>query len=247
VSVLFSDVVDSTALIERLGSHAADIILRRFFGEAEEVVNRYGGSVQGRLGDEVMAFFGVPRLYGDDALRAVRAALELREAISRLNSELRSDWSTELRLRTAVHTDSLEVPEGSSVRVEIVTPLTTGGKRLQTAAEAEEILISQATYRLVRDVVRAEPIGPLRLKGIEAPMPALRVLGLRAHIPTSATPLIGRGQELALLSWMYDWAVSQQHCYLVYVLVLQPQFLGSGVSSLVVASAGASLMAAPPG
>ncbi len=189
VSVLFSDVVDSTALIERL----------------------------------------------------------LREAISRLNSELRSDWSTELRLRTAVHTDSLEVPEGSSVRVEIVTPLTTGGKRLQTAAEAEEILISQATYRLVRDVVRAEPIGPLRLKGIEAPMPALRVLGLRAHIPTSATPLIGRGQELALLSWMYDWAVSQQHCYLVYVLVLQPQFLGSGVSSLVVASAGASLMAAPPG
>jgi class 3 adenylate cyclase/tetratricopeptide (TPR) repeat protein len=218
VSVLFADVADSTSLIEQLGANAAEVILNRFFHEADKVVNRYGGVLQNRIGDEVMALFGVPRPFGDDALRAVLAALDLHEAIATLNPQLRSEWRVELGLRTAVHTDSLEVAEVMPVRVEVITPLTTIGKRLQTAAQAGETLISQATHRLVRDVVRADPIGPIYLKGIEAPLHALRVVGLRARIPTSATPLIGRGQELSLLSWAYDWVVSQKACYLVYVL-----------------------------
>jgi class 3 adenylate cyclase len=216
-SVLFTDVADSTSLIEELDANAAEIILNRFFQESEKAVTRYGGVLQNRIGDEVMALFGVPRPFGDDALRAVLAALDLHEAIATLNTQLRSDYRVELRLRTAVHTGSLEVAEVSPVRVEVVTPLTTLGKRLQAVAQPGQTLISQATYQLVRDVVRADPIGPVQLKGIKGPLQALRVVGLRARIPT-ATPMIGRGQELALLTWAYDWVVSQKRCYLVHVL-----------------------------
>src|SRR6266496_2604816 len=217
VSVVFTDVADSTSLIEGLGANAAEAILNRFFHEADKVVSRYGGVLQNRIGDEVMALFGVPRPFGDDALRAVLAALDLHEAIATLNTQLRSDYGVELRLRTAVHTDLLEVAEVSPVRVEVITPLTTLGKRLQAVAQPGQTLISQATYQLVRDVVRAEPIGPVQLKGIKGPLQALRVVGLRARIPT-ATPMIGRGQELDLLTWAYDWVVSQKRCYLVHVL-----------------------------
>jgi len=216
-SVLFTDLADSTSLIEELDANVAEIILNRFFQEAEKAVSRYGGVLQNRIGDEVMALFGVPRPFGDDALRAVLAALDLHEAIATLNTQLRSEWPVELRLRTAVHTDLLEVAEVSPVRVEVITPLTTLGKRLQAVAQPGQTLISQATYQLVRDVVRAEPIGPVQLKGIKGPLQALRVVGLRARIPT-ATPMIGRGQELDLLTWAYDWVVSQKRCYLVHVL-----------------------------
>jgi class 3 adenylate cyclase len=113
------------------------------------------------MGDEIMALFGAPRPHGDDALRAVRAALDLHEAIARLNRELWSDWNVELQLRTAVHTDSLGLSDAVPVRVEVVTPLTTVGKRLQTHAKAGEILISLHTFQLARDMVRADPVGPL--------------------------------------------------------------------------------------
>ena len=218
VSVLYSDVVGSTLLFDKCGPHAADAIMQRFFEKAEEVVTRYGGWVQSRAGDEVMALFGVPVLYGDDAVRAVRAALGLRDMMIKLNPDLRAEWDVELRLRTAVHTDSLEVPEGVPRRIEVVTPLTTVGKRLQTSAEPGEVLISAATHQLVRDAVHVEPVGALRFKGLPAPMHAVKVLELKQPVPIWATPLVGRVRELALLNWAYDRVVSQRSCFVVYVL-----------------------------
>jgi len=114
VTVVFADVTGSTALGERLDAEALRGILNRYFAEMKAVLERHGGTVEKFIGDAVVAVFGVPTVHEDDALRAVRAAVEMREALTGLNEELESERGVALRARAGVNTG--EVVAGDPTR-----------------------------------------------------------------------------------------------------------------------------------
>src|SRR4249919_3007562 len=104
VTIVFSDLVDSSRLSRQLDPEAHRNLLARYFGEMSGVVERHGGIVEKYVGDAVMAVFGVPVLHEDDALRAVRVAVEMREALNVLNDELERSWGVRLAARIGVNT-----------------------------------------------------------------------------------------------------------------------------------------------
>src|SRR5439155_11409881 len=104
VTVVFSDVIDSTPLGERLDAETYRRVMSRYFTAVSRVLEHHGGTVEKFIGDAVMAAFGIPVVHEDDALRAVRAAVELREALASLNEELRSEYDVELAMRTGINT-----------------------------------------------------------------------------------------------------------------------------------------------
>src|SRR5207247_10490439 len=104
VTVVFCDLIDSTPLGERLDAESYRHMLSRYFIEVSSVLEHHGGTVEKFIGDAVMAVFGIPVVHEDDALRAVRAATELREALHELNEALRAEFGMELRVRTEIDT-----------------------------------------------------------------------------------------------------------------------------------------------
>jgi class 3 adenylate cyclase/tetratricopeptide (TPR) repeat protein len=209
VTVLFCDVVGSTALGEAVDPEALRTLLGRYFDEMKAIVERHGGTVEKFIGDAVMAVFGVPQLHEDDALRAVRAAVEMRDALPELGVEARIGLNTgEVVVGTA---DRLAT--GDAVNV---------AARLEQAAAAGEILLGAETARLVRDAVETEPTEPLELKGKSEPLVALRLLALHDEAPAFArrldAPLVGRGRELRRLQEALAQAVADRSCQLFTIL-----------------------------
>src|ERR687884_558855 len=113
VTVLFADVADSTPLGERLDAESLRRMMSRFFEETSAVLERHGGTVEKFIGDAVMAVFGIPELHEDDALRAVRAATELRQALSGLNEELERELAVRIGIRVGVNTGEVVAGDGS--------------------------------------------------------------------------------------------------------------------------------------
>ncbi len=222
VTLLFTDVSGSTAMGEGRDPETIRAIMDRYFASMRAVIERHGGTVEKFVGDAVMAAFGIPILHEDDALRAVRAAVEMREQLSELNDDLDREWSIRIAIRTGVNTG--EVIAGDSVTRETFatgdTVNTTA--RLEQAAGAGEILLGEATYRLVRHAVETEPVEPLVLKGKAEPVPAYRLIGVGKV--TSTRPvrregvLIGRDLELAAILGSMDAARETDTCRLVTVI-----------------------------
>ena len=141
VTVLFADVTGSTALGERLDPEALRHVMARYFEAAKDCVERHGGTVEKFIGDAVMAVFGVPTVHEDDALRALRAAAELRDSLASLNDEFERDFGVSLQLRTGVNTG--EVVTGTEERLATGDAVNVAA-RLEQAAEPGEILIGDA-------------------------------------------------------------------------------------------------------
>ncbi|HEY6076079.1 MAG TPA: adenylate/guanylate cyclase domain-containing protein, partial [Gaiella sp.] len=165
VTVVFTDVAGSTALGERLDPETLRRVMWRYFDSMQATLERHGGTVEKFIGDAIVAVFGVPAVHEDDALRAVRAAFEMREALERLNEQLGSEYGIRIAARTGVNTG--EVIVGQSV---VDQKLATGdavnvAARLEQAAEPGEVLLGEATYDLVREAVVAEPAGEVEAKG----------------------------------------------------------------------------------
>jgi class 3 adenylate cyclase len=116
VTLLFCDVTGSTALGERLDPESLRGVMARYFGAARLVIERHGGSVEKFIGDAVMAVFGIPVLHEDDALRAVRAAAELRDGLAELNEQLLREYGTTLELRIGVNTGEVSQARRSASR-----------------------------------------------------------------------------------------------------------------------------------
>src|SRR6185369_3685246 len=187
VSVLFCDVTGSTELGERLDPEALRVVLAGYFERMSAIVERHGGSVEKFIGDAVMAVFGVPAVHEDDALRAVRAAAEMRDAIPELG----------LQGRIGVMTG--EVVTGTAERLATGDPVNVAA-RLEAAAEPGEVLIGQPTLALVRDAVDVGPLQPLTLKGKSEPVPAYRLVSLRDLPQGRHGPrFVGRERELAAI------------------------------------------------
>jgi class 3 adenylate cyclase/tetratricopeptide (TPR) repeat protein len=222
VTVLFADVKDSTPLGERLDPEAARGVMSRFFAEVRSVIERHGGTVEKFIGDAVMAVFGTPTVHEDDPLRAVRAATEMRTALGDLNGELEERWGIHLSIRTGINTGKVVAGDPASRQTFVTGDAVNVGARLEAAAGPGEILIGDATYRLVRDAVLVEPLDPLEVKGKTGPMTAWRVLGVVAGAPAVArhldSPLVGRERELTMLRHAFDRAAADGTCQLVTIL-----------------------------
>jgi class 3 adenylate cyclase len=165
VTVVFVDVVGSTALGERLDAESLRTVIGRYFEEMSSVVERHGGKVEKFIGDAVMAVFGIPVVHEDDALRAVRAAVEMRDALTPLNAELEREHGVSIQVRIGVNSGEVVAGDAASEQRFATGDAVNMAARLEQAARPGEILVGETTHRLVRDAVTAEAIEPLALKG----------------------------------------------------------------------------------
>ena len=188
-------------------------------------VERHGGLVEKFIGDAVVAVFGVPQAHEDDALRAVRAAAEMRERLTSLGA-----GPGRAGCRIGITTG--EVLVGTEDQPLIGDTMNTAA-RLESAAEPGEILIGETTYRLVQDAVVAEPVQPLALKGKSEAVPAFRLFQVASLSPMRTrrldAPMVGRTRERVLLEQAFERAVSDRDCQLFTVLGAA----GAGKSRLV--------------
>ena len=221
VTILFSDVVDSTGLGERLDPETLDTILTEYFEGVKPVVERHGGVLAKFVGDAVMAVFGLTELHEDDALRAVRSALEMREALTPLNDDFERRYGVALATRTGISTGTVAgkgiVPDRNFVAGDTANT----AARLQQHAEPGDVLLADSTYRLVRDLVHAEPVPHLALKGKQEASTAHRLLALRQRAELASrlhAPLVGRHDTFAQLEWALERTVSENGCRLVTVV-----------------------------
>jgi class 3 adenylate cyclase/tetratricopeptide (TPR) repeat protein len=206
VTVLFCDVVGSTALGESTDPEALRSLLARYFEQMRAIIERHGGSVEKFIGDAVMAVFGVPTVHEDDALRSVRAAMEMREALPALPLEGRIGIATG------------EVVTGTEERLATGDAVNVAA-RLEQAAQPGEIIVTEETLRLVRTAVEVEPVEPLELKGKAESVAAYRLLAV--HETSERRPaaaMIGRQTELTRVRAAFDQAVHDRSCQLFTVL-----------------------------
>jgi class 3 adenylate cyclase/tetratricopeptide (TPR) repeat protein len=212
VTIVFSDLKGSTAMGEKLDSESLREVMTRYFDAMSAELARHGGLVEKFIGDAIMAVFGLPKLHEDDALRAVRAAADMQRVQSKLNDELERNWGVRLTVRTGVNTG--EVVAGDAAAQRLVTgDAVNVAARLEQAAGAQEILLGDLTYRLVRDFVDVEEVEPLELKGKSEPVPAYRLVGVREQSERPRrldSPLVGRADELARLQTTLDEVVAER-------------------------------------
>jgi class 3 adenylate cyclase/tetratricopeptide (TPR) repeat protein len=199
VTILFSDVAGSTALGERLDPESLREVMGRYFAVMSAAIERHGGTVEKFIGDAVMAVFGLPQAHEDDALRAVRAALDMRAGLDELNADLERRYGVTMANRTGVNTGEVVTDEAAGNQRLATGDAVNVAARLEQAAPAMETLLGALTHALVRDAVEAAPVEPLELKGKSERVPAFRLVGLASRERTTATPLIGRNDELELL------------------------------------------------
>ena len=222
VSVVFADLADSTALAERLDPESLHGVLDRCSVVCADVLERHGGTVEEYRGDAVVGVFGLRERHEDDPLRAVRAALELREAGAALGTELERDHGIHIAGRFGI--TSGEVFVGAGARGETLArgDAMNVAAGLGEAAADGEILLGERTYRLVAAEVRAEQLDPLAVRGRQAKVDAWRLLGLKAGDPvplgSSATPFVARARELAQLRAELARAGDERSCRLVTVV-----------------------------
>jgi len=220
VTVVFSDLVGSTSLGESMDSESLREVLHRYFEAMQSVLERHGGAVEKFIGDAIMAVFGLPRLREDDAVRAVRAALEMQTVLATLNGELERGWGIVLVHRTGVNTGEVVAGDVTAGQRLVTGDTVNVAARLEQAAGAGEVLLGELTYRLVRDAVEVEPVAPLDLKGKADPVPAYRVLGLvdvESSVERHQGPIVGRERELGLLLGAFSNAVAAGRCRLATV------------------------------
>jgi ABC-type transport system substrate-binding protein/class 3 adenylate cyclase len=202
VSVLLADIVDSTAIGERLGPERSkflfDEVTRLLAGE----VKRFGGIVAQLTGDGLYALFGVPHAHEDDAERAVRAALAMQAALDGYAKDVAEAYGVSLGVRVGVNTGAVvllpdEAPPEE--RYNALGDTVNTAARLQTHAGAGGVAIGPATARQVQAAFELESVGVLELKGKAEPVDVYRVGRERAQAERRRSPLVGREAELAVL------------------------------------------------
>src|SRR6478736_6987293 len=206
VTVLFCDLTGSTALGEQTDPEVLRALLGRYFECMKAIVESHGGTVEKFIGDAVMAVFGMPAAHEDDALRACRAAVEMRDALP------------ELGIRGRIGVNTGEVVTGTQERLATGDAVNIAA-RFEQAAQPGEVLIGERTHALLRGVVEVEPVEPLKLKGKTKLVPALRLVSvLEAPERSHASRFVGRERELAKIAATWERTQTQTRCELVTVV-----------------------------
>jgi class 3 adenylate cyclase/tetratricopeptide (TPR) repeat protein len=221
VTLVFSDLKDSTALTASIDAEAMNEIKARYFGAMAVEIERHGGKVEKNIGDAIMAVFGLVRAHEDDALRAVRAAAGMKDTLTRLNDELQRFYGVTLTNRTGVNTGEIVANTDPNATQNLATgDAVNVAARLEQNAPANEILMGEMTYELVRGHVDVESL-ELQLKGKAEPVTAFRLVGLRSQPTAGATeesPFIGREFELDILNGAFAEATGTREARLVTVI-----------------------------
>ena len=221
VTIVFSDLKGSTAMGEKLDSESLREVMTRYFDSMSEELEKHGGVVEKFIGDAIMAVFGLPKLHEDDALRAVRAAAGMQHAQAVLNDELERHWGVRLTVRTGVNTGEVVAGDPSTGQRLVTGDAVNVAARLEQAAGAQEVLLGDLTYRLVRDFVDVEEVEPLELKGKSEPVPAYRLVGVREGVERVMrfdAPMVGRDAELESLRSALRCSTADGRCRLVTVI-----------------------------
>jgi DNA-binding SARP family transcriptional activator/tetratricopeptide (TPR) repeat protein len=222
VTVTFLDLSPSASTVASLDPEALRRIVRRHVDTAAEVIRRHGGTVEQLVGDTIVAVFGIPAAHEDDALRAVRAMIELRDKFATVNEEL--EYAGGIQLAARVGIDTGEVLVGDPA---VPQPIASGevvrvAARLQQAAAEGEFLVSENTQRLVQHAVRFEPMEDRSLEIYGQPLTAWRLLDVVPGTPAFArrldAPMVGRVAELAQLRAAFDRTVQDRSARLLTVI-----------------------------
>ncbi|HVN83841.1 MAG TPA: adenylate/guanylate cyclase domain-containing protein [Candidatus Binatia bacterium] len=214
VTVLFCDLVGSTAIAERLDPEEYHDLLEDYLALAFAEIYRFDGIVNQLAGDGMMALFGAPIAHEDAPQRAVRAAVAIRDAITRFNQSASARHAVELRIRVGIHTGPVVVGTvGNDLKMDYtaIGDTTNLASRMQSLAQPGSILISEATYRRVRGMFQLQPAGTFEVKGKSEPVAAYEALGVGdAVTPMSIaaarglTPFVGRDNEIAQLMSCFE-------------------------------------------
>ena len=216
VSVLFADLVGFTALAEGRDAEDTRELLSRYFEMARDVIKRYGGTVEKFIGDAVMAVWGAPTVHEDDAERAVRAALDLVEAVKALGPGVQA--------RAGVLTGEAAVTLGAVDQGMVAGDLVNTASRLQSVAPPGAVLVGEATHRSASRAIAFEPAGEQLLKGKASPVPAWRAVRAVAQVggrnrgDTLEAPFVGRDEELRLLRDLFHATEREKRARLVSVI-----------------------------
>ncbi|MFJ1792116.1 adenylate/guanylate cyclase domain-containing protein [Kitasatospora griseola] len=219
VTVLFCDLVGSTALSGTLDPEALRGVTLRYFDAMRAAIEEHGGTVEKFIGDAVMAVFGVPSVREDDARRALAAALGMPAALRALNEELDAELGIRLAIRIGVNTGRVVTGSDASARQALVSgEVVNVAARLEQNAAPGEALIGPDTLRAAGPGVRTAEVGPLQLKGKAQAVTAHRLLGLDRRPPDSLRvdlPFVGRKPELSLLQREFATAAERRSARLL--------------------------------
>ncbi|HXR27492.1 MAG TPA: adenylate/guanylate cyclase domain-containing protein, partial [Candidatus Baltobacteraceae bacterium] len=216
VSVLFADLVGFTTLAEGRDAEDTRELLSHYFDLARDVIARYGGTVEKFIGDAVMAVWGAPTAHEDDAERAVRAGLELVDAVRTLGPNIQA--------RAGVLTGEAAVTIGATNQGMVAGDLVNTASRLQSAAASGTVLVGEATRRAASKAIAFEEAGEQSLKGKAAPVPAWRALRIVAEVGGRnraeglEAPFVGRDDELRLLKDLFHATTREKRARLVSVI-----------------------------
>ena len=219
VSLVFADVVGSTAWTAGQDPEFVRRSMARYFARMKSIAEAHGGTVEKFIGDAVMVVFGVPLAHDDDPERAVRAALAMRDALTDLNREL----AIAIALRIGVNTGEVATGGADEDRQFLVTgDAVNVVARLETGAEPGEVVVGALTERLTRDLIEYEPRAPIIAKGKPEPVTAYRAVQARSAIPRThgGAPallgqIVGRARELRQLLDIVDRATGERTGHLV--------------------------------
>ncbi len=242
LTVLFCDLVGSTALSELLDPEELREVVQTYHAMCAEAITRYVGYTAQHLGDGLLVYFGYPTAHEDEAARAVRTSLEILAGLQLLNVRMRPALKARLphpiQVRIGIHTGLVVIGEiGSSEKRELLALGETPNlaARLQGIAEPDTVVISAATQHLILGLFEYQDLGSQFLKGLSTPVAIYRVVGesatqsrFEAAVSAGLTPLVGREEELGILR--QRWAQAKEGAGQVVLLSGEP---GIGKSRLV--------------
>src|SRR3954449_5880251 len=221
-TVLFADLSGYTAAAERMDPEAVKTLVGRTLRVLGEQIERFGGSIDKFIGDNVMGVFGAPGAHEDDPERAVRAGLAMQEAMGDANRQSREKYGVGFSLRVGIN--SGEVMAGAvGDRYTVMGDAVNVAARLQAAGRPESVTVGESTYRASREAISYERLEPLILKGKEEPVPAWEATGVIAEPRRrgggrAQTPLIGRKEEATLLTSLVERVEREGRPHLVTVI-----------------------------
>ncbi len=222
VTVLFTDVTESTRLADRLDVEELREVMSEWFAAVRAAIEAQGGTVEKYIGDAVMAVFGVPTAHEDDPARALRAALAIRERLVEVNERLRTIHGVTMEIRTGINTGEAVAALDPAPGEAIVTGVAVNtAARLEQLAEPGQTVVAERTVRAAPGFRFAE-LGGRELRGKEDPVRAFLLLGDAPDVPTRGlpgvrAPLVGRERELDLLLTLYERVVAERRPHLVNV------------------------------
>jgi len=232
VSVLFADTVGSTALGDEHDAELVRSTMARYFERMRAIAERHGGTVEKFIGDAVMVVFGVPRVHDDDAERAVRAGLAMRDELAELNREL----AVELAARVGINSGEAVADPGAASQFLVTGDVVNVAARLQQGADIGEVVVGALTEQLTRVAIEYRPHAPIVAKGKATPLRAFAAVRAKSVVPEQArglpamrVALVGRDRELKLLLDTIGRAQADRAVH-VFTLLGEP---GIGKSRLV--------------